>query len=526
MTTWTPEQTNFIEAVKNTTDSLRLDAVAGSGKTTTLLHAARGLPESQSIIALAFNKNIAEELSRKFPSRVLCKTLNGLGHSVWLKTAGPKRLDSRKIGDIVTKWCGANLSEADSDILWNPLRQIVSSAKSMGVVPSQWVDHPQTHPNARELTLDLVELLCDVAEISYSPLIQKAVESCLLTSIAEAFSSRIDFDDQIYMSTYFSPKEHWPEFDVVMVDEAQDLSRVQHDLIERLGEDSRLIIVGDERQAIYGWRGASTNSLAELTERFGLVKYPLTISFRCPAAVVREAQQFVRQISAAKPRGTVTEWEGVSGPAWTVESFELGSVVLCRNNAPLIKLGFAFIKNNIPCYFTGKDIGQSLKKIVESWSKTAPLQQSLAAWYEDEYMRLTSKKRPASLDALDDRRDALEAIISGCGVMTPPQLIIGIDKLFRKEPSPNAIELSTIHRAKGKEWPTVYFLNKHLLPGKWIVEAVENQIPGADDLLLQEDNLSYVAITRALESLIYFTLNKQDRVYTRAEYQQELATKE
>ena len=531
MTNWTIEQSAFIDAARNSEDSLRLDAVAGSGKTTTLLQAAKGLPAHQSIIALAFNKKIADDLSKKFPSRIVCKTLNGVGHQVWLKAQGKRNLDTRKMGDLTSKWCDKNLTKEESEILWNQIRVVVTAVKSMGFVPQEW-EHKLYKP-APVITEEVIESICDSQDIGYVKLHYLAAKEIMLSSISEAFTTRIDFDDQIYMSTYFAPDECWPVFDVVMVDEAQDLSRVQHDMIERLGGNSRLIVVGDERQAIYGWRGASTNSLNELTERFGLIKMPLTVCFRCPEKVIKEAQRLVPHIKAAKPGGTVHIWETSrerdedgkaleSGPAWFVDDFVRGSVVLCRNNAPLIKLGFAFIRYGIPCYFTGKDLSAGLKKIVEGLSDSIPPLDALQDWYDSEYARLMEKKKYDQIDRLGDKFDALHAIYTGSDATSKITWIRGIDKLFMREPSPEAIELSTIHKSKGKEWEVVYFLNEHLLPGKWIAEAAAKGVPGADDLLLQEDNLKYVAITRALDTLVYFTLGKDEKVFSKADWQSEV----
>lgn len=528
MTNWTPEQAAFIAAVKDTTESLRLDAVAGSGKTTTLLHAARGLDPKLSIIALAFNKNIADELGKKFPSYVTCKTLNGVGHGVWAKHQGRKNLDSRKMADLTSKYCEQHLTkEENNEVMWNAIRTVVTRIKANGLVPMEWQD--RLHRPAPILEVEHVEAILeahDMGELNPS-FIFTAARDIVLTSISEAYVSRIDFDDQIYMSTYFAPDECWPKHDVVMVDEAQDLSTVQHDMIERLGASSRLIVVGDERQAIYGWRGASCHSLSELTQRFGLRKMPLTVSFRCPEAVIKEAQAIVPYIKAVKPGGEVLRLQSQKGePAWFIEDIQRGSVILCRNNAPLIKTGFALITAGIPCFFTGKDMAAGLKKIVAAQPENVPVLSALANWYQEECDKLARKKKYDAIDRLTDKYEALESIYIGSRATNKTTLIRGIDALFLREPSPGAIELSTIHKSKGKEWKTVYFLNENLLPGKWIVESVSNGTPGAEDLLLQAHNLRYVAVTRALERLIYIYLGKDEQVWTHAEWQEEVNRKE
>lgn len=515
---WTSQQLAFIEKVSKTQDSIRLDAVAGSGKTTTLLEASRKMSGHLNVIALAFNKNIADELQKKFPKHVTCKTLNSVGHGVWMKASGAKlKLDPKKMGVLVTSWVKDNLGPEEGDDVWMNIRTVVSTAKSSGLIPPQWEAKLQRPTGV--ISKEVIEEICERNDIGYIDLYYHAALSIMLNSISEAFTSRIDFDDQIFMSTYFAADSFWPKYDVVMVDEAQDLSPMQHDMIERLGAKSRLIVVGDERQAIYGWRGASCHSLNELEARFGLIRMPLTESFRCPVTIIKQAQAIVPHITSSKAGGVVEEWgspkktqEDKEG--WTTDQFKLGSVILCRNNAPLIKIGFALIRKNIPCYFTGADLAKGMKKIVQDLPPGGNTIDHLQSWYDTEIEKLMSKKKYEWMDKVTDRYEALCAIYYGSGALDKRTLLLGIDKLFLRAPSAGAIELSTIHKSKGKEWRTVYFLNQHLIPGRWIAEAAAKGVPGSEDLLLQEHNLRYVAITRALDSLIYFTLNKDDEVFS------------
>lgn len=522
----TPEQEAFIERVGTTQDSIRLDAVAGSGKTTTLVLASKHIAPTRKAVALAFNKNIAEELSNKFPDHISCKTLNSIGHGVWAKYQGRKTLSTKKTGGIVSEWVNAakdakKITEDEAGMLWNAIRQIVQACKAAGVVP-QIKQSLCTYQPREILTTELVEDMCERFEIPYDIIIYRAVESVLNTSIGYAYTKQIDFDDQVYMSTYFAPNEAWPTFDVILVDEAQDLSPLQHDMLDRLSaKNARLIVVGDVNQAIYGWRGASCHSLQELQDRYNLVPMPLTVSFRCPEKIVKLAQDIVPHIKANKPDGTITYWKNDENDSsklgWFIEDFIPGSVVLCRNNAPLISLGFAFIKHGIPTFFTGRDLSPGLKKIVQALPDNLPPLTALHTWYTEEKDRLISKGKYDLIDKLRDKYECLTAVYRGANATDKESLIAGIDRLFLREYSPDAIELSTIHRSKGKEWENVYILNKHLIPGKWVQEAYDQDIPGSEDLLKQEYNLLYVAITRSLETLTFFHIGKEDNLRSREE---------
>lgn len=286
----TTQQQNFINRVANTTDNLRLDAVAGSGKTSTLLLAAKQIPTSKKVLALAFNKNTADELQAKFPSHVTCKTLNSVVHSTWASAAGRKKLDTRKMGTIVTDWCKENLTQSESEELWTPIRDIAVLMKSSGLIPESW--QGRTKYPAVSISEQIMEkALIDEGYMELKPAFMlKAVSAILSKSIEQAFSSSIDFDDQIYMTTYFAGDGFFSRWDVVLIDEAQDLSIMQHDMLERIAKHARVIVAGDPNQAIYGWRGASTDSMERLSQRFNLKLMPLTVSFRCPSEIVRKAK--------------------------------------------------------------------------------------------------------------------------------------------------------------------------------------------------------------------------------------------
>ncbi len=91
-------------------------------------------------------------------------------------------------------------------------------------------------------------------------------------AVAEQFQRRkhamdvVDFADQLKMARELLQKEQVkPEFDYVIVDEVQDTSRVQYDLIHALwGETTNLIICGDKKQSIYTWRGADPQVMPDL----------------------------------------------------------------------------------------------------------------------------------------------------------------------------------------------------------------------------------------------------------------------
>jgi superfamily I DNA/RNA helicase len=112
-------------------------------------------------------------------------------------------------------------------------------------------------------------------------------------------------------------------------------------------------------------------------------------------------------------------------------------------------------------------------------------------------LRKALKKRQDNrAEQLGDQRDAVIAIIEGLpeDARTVYEVIAVIRKLFTDEGAANQTTLSTVHKAKGMESHTVFILDGHLMPSKWAKQAWQQ---------VQEQNLKYVAVTRALDSLFF-----------------------
>ena len=72
---------------------------------------------------------------------------------------------------------------------------------------------------------------------------------------------------------------HYPSFPMVMIDEYQDLSPVNHAMVSKLCRNSRQIGVGDPTQAIYEFRGADSNAMARATDQFSMDTFPFPLAF-------------------------------------------------------------------------------------------------------------------------------------------------------------------------------------------------------------------------------------------------------
>lgn len=479
----TPQQSAFVQALESSTSSLVLEAVAGSGKTTTMVAGANALPPSTSIIACAFNRRIADTLQDKMPPHALCKTMNGLGHKGWGKMLG-RRLDLQQSKTF--QLC-KKLELFDFEDIMLASRM----AKSNGYVPEGAMGQPKPLAQGEgfwETCIDDHSIDTKGNPGAW----MRAADELVRESIKQAWEGTIDFDDQIYMpAVYGAPME---QADLVLIDEAQDIAPIQHRLLKRMTRH-RLAAVGDRHQAIYGFRGASYDSLDRISDAWNCQELPLTVCFRCPKEVVREAQKMVPHIEWAEgaSEGLVKDHK-----EWDISILQPGDAILCRNNKPIIAMAFNLLRRQVRCTVLGRDIGKNLVNQVKKIQKrlgTEDLQEwrkELDAWTNNEQELARRKYQEAKAGTLEDRRETLHIFADNCGGNTVAHLIKTIEGMFSDTKAP--ITLSTIHKAKGLEWPRVFFLDPHLLPAKFAT-TVEQKV--------QENNLIYVGVTRALEELHY-----------------------
>ncbi len=501
MISWTPQQLDFYDELQNSNASILLDACAGSGKTTTLTEGVKYL--NGSILAIAFNVRIKKTLESKIGTSATCKTLNGLGHGAMLSLLGRRvKIDARKVGKIVTE-ITKTLEVEDSDgEIWSAVVKLVTRAKHHGIVPNGtkglYISLIPDNPEEWEQLAAHYDIIFDDEILSLS-------RESLRVSNSLVWEGVCDFDDQVYIPITFGAP--FKKFDNIIVDEAQDLSGIQHKMIKKsLKKDGRLIAVGDKNQAIYGWRGAMSNSISRLVESFDLKTMELTVSFRCARAIVMEAKTIVPRIEAHHdaPDGSVTSLESNSSVL-----FQPGSVVLCRNNSPLIRLAYRLIAKHKGVYVVGRDIGAGLKALVKQLQKRQAIgtkEQLLSAlerWRSEETEKAKAKEQWHKVSSVEDKADSLYVVVTYGNAKTVKGIIEEIDVLFSKESAP--ITLSTVHKAKGLEWDKVFFLDQHLIPSRWSCKAAEKDPQRYSWMLEEESNIRYVAITRAKQSLTYIS---------------------
>ena len=487
--------------------SLQLIARAGCGKTSTLMQLVDTINDARlgDIAIMAYNKAIADEIKGKLEKKGIdwrtaqAGTVHSFGFSAWRKSAPGVTVDGNKVRDII---------EAQKFTENAPTYRHMGAtiAKLVSLAKQQAFGHlvPISNMDAWYKIWDHFDLENDLVGDYTAEQVIKCAQFVYKISLDACFDV-VDFDDMILAPLYFKAR-FWPKR-WVFVDESQDTNPARRALALAMTAPKvgRMVFVGDPCQAIYGFTGADSDSMNQLQKATSAQTLPLNVTYRCPKAIVKEAQKLVPDIIAADsaPEGKVSRvgYEEMIGQKLTAKD-----VILCRNTAPLIQTAYSLLAKGTACKVEGREIGEGLIKLARRW-KIATLDKlldKLQDYQARQTAKLMSQDKEAKIDALEDQINCLRIVIDRCTAKKKysiDDLVFEITTMFGNTPegeSPKVLTLATIHRSKGREWPRVFFMGvAELLPSPYAKKPWQ---------LDQETNLEYVGITRAQEELIYVPL--------------------
>lgn len=459
---------SYQTAILRHSSSLSVEARAGSGKTTILIEKAAPLGPNTAI--LSYNKAIATELQTRLAkagSSASALTSHALAFRSFPR--GKKiKVNSSKIYRIL------------QNLVPHLEEEIGLIADSVNLYRNISLDNG----TSTALLASCLEKSLDFVTDEHLTAAQNAIEDSYA-----AFSStgEIDFDEMltIPLRNSFS----LPKFDNLLVDEAQDLNPIQHELIRRTFRTT-LTTVGDSFQSIYGFRGADPTSMEILRTRFSLPMLTMPTTYRCSQAVTTLARGIVPDLeySTFAPEGATDTLDHLPLSSFTAMGAETPTYILCRNHAPLIAAGIRLLSIPIPFFY--RDASKLTRKLnsqiffvcrqagIDSNTSTlANFLSAIESYTPSEAMKAYS----------DDLNEALKILIEPLPKLSSISDLRSCFKAFTSNRATN-LELSTIHSSKGREAETVYLLRPDLLPSKYARTEAE---------LIQERNLEYVAITRA-----------------------------
>lgn len=516
-----------IARTKSKVPHLIVKARAGTGKTTTLIGGlqvlkgmtpcdAKGRPitpspqqrlvwdsialskNARSVCFVAFNKSIANELQSRVPAGCQAMTMHSLGYKAVRSAFGNVRVDEYRTSDIICSLMGYEPQDVRRN---QKLATILKGTREL--VDLVKMNLSDTDPASLSALVSHYDLELNGETTEVFELVPAVIERA--KDVQRTMS--IDFADMIWIPVILGLPI--PQYDLLLVDEAQDLNRCQQALA--LSSGKRLVLCGDPKQAIYGFAGADSESMSRMfdilsTTNSGCDELPLTVTRRCGKAIVKEANKIVEDFDAfeTNPEGIISRavmGRSTSVPVGSKHYRDLvqdGDMVLCRVNAPLVTECFAFIKAGIKANIQGRDVGQGLISLIKK-SKTSLVEDLirwLDSWLDKERKKELAKRNPSDsrMIALEDKYDCIICLTEGRA--NTDQVIRAIEELFTDDRSGRGIRFSSVHKAKGLESHRVFLLE----PEKATIPHPMARTPWQID---QEWNLRYVAITRAIEELVY-----------------------
>ncbi len=480
--TWSEEQSKIFEWFSTGAEhrNMVVRARAGTGKTTTIIEGVSRAPDAKILLA-AFNKAIAKELeSRVAKSNVEAKTLHGLGYQ-FIRRNWKVRMDDS------SPWKRASMLvdrvEAKAPL---PMARLIRELHTKARDIDPWIADDESHDRLYQMAVRFDLLPDDDWEDRGWDAERVCRAAHKAMKLARDKTELIDFADMIFLPLI----HNWvaPSYDLVVVDEAQDMTAAQLTLARgACRSNGRMCVVGDDRQAIYGFRGADSGSLDRLKEGLEAGELGLTVTYRCPKLVVALAAEIVPDFRAheSAPDGIVST---MSHEKMLVDA-EVGDFVLSRTNAPLVKACMSFLHDGIRARIKGRDIGKGIVTLIKRLGAIdvddiLPL---LDAWLNREIAK--AQKMPE--DAGDERIGMVMDQAAIVRVLVEDADSIAdieerCNQLFSDDERPS-IMCSTVHRAKGLEAETVYILKDTFR------ESTEGE----------EMNIRYVAITRTKKKLVW-----------------------
>lgn len=500
-----PMQQGFFNWINKGTGSAILEAVAGAGKTTTLIEALKLM--DGSIFFGAYNKSAAEEIKAKAAKSGINNrdlrmgTVHSAGYGACRRMWPKVTVDDKKTQKIMQQIAA---DAPDMALVYAAIGQFISKMVSFGKqflvgLPSQAKTWEEI---ADHFSMD--ETLPEGWQVKTALGYVEAVYTRSRAWCPEV----IDFDDMIYAPLAYGLRLF--QNDWVLLDEVQDINPAREELAYRmLKRNGRFVGVGDDCQAIYGFTGAGGGGIARIAARFNCVMLPLTVTYRCPKAVVAYVHQWVSHIQAAPeaidgavrvPSKAVVSrlpGEDAEEAPWFVQELPASSsAILCRKTAPLIKTAFGMLRKGIPCRVEGRDIGKGLIALISRWKVQSldRLEVKLDAWLAREVAAAQAKQSDRREQEAQDRYDTLVVFMERCrakGKNTIAALIEEIDALFGDNVvAEGVVTLCSGHKAKGREWPVVYWLQ------------TSDRRPRKDWEATEERNVKYVIGTRAQVELV------------------------
>jgi superfamily I DNA/RNA helicase len=472
----TPEQIEII----NSNENIKINAVAGSGKTTTVIEYARTRPANSKILYVVFNRSVKQEAIEKFSKNGLTNVTVETAHSLAYKHIVPKhgykvRPYGYKTNEIAEMLNLVGNGEKHAEyIVANHINKLISfycNSDKEKIEEANYLDS-----------------LSDSKSKSFVASFYKYMEKKAVLLLDKMNRGEIEVTHDFYLKKFqlLGPEL---KYDYILFDEGQDASAAM--LSTFLKQRAVKVIVGDTNQQIYGWRQA-VNSL----EKVDFGSYGLSTSFRFGPDIARLATA----VLGFKEYIGLQQNISISGQGDYRAT--RAKAVLARTNLGLLvkaiecvteKVKHIYFEGNINSY-TYAEEGASLYDVLNlSNGKHHLIKDKLLRAMKDlheleDYVNKTE----------DMQLGMLVEIVKNYGDRIYTVLKTLKDKHVKNEER-NKAELifSTVHRSKGMEYDEVELVGDFITEKKLEDFKEKKNLKFSAGKLNEEINLLYVAVTRA-----------------------------
>lgn len=462
----TPEQKNAVDLFQ-TGASLKINAYAGTGKTSTLTMLAQGVLKSG--LYLSYNRAIVDESKAKFPSDVKCDTPHGLSHKATPpayrkiadkmigKTNALKLTELLKIKSLSIDALHVLRPRSVAALYTETLKNFIHSgaAEPLG-------EHLPRNGSLRALPPESWKRLSEVTVAAVKGIWKR------MTDPQDPLP--LGHDGYLKMWALGNPMI---AADYVLLDEAQDTNAVVIEMLKR--QQCQMVFVGDRYQQIYEWRGA-VNAMEKLKTAHTT---SLTTSFRFGERIAQAASQILRILGAHDRVHGNPQIESRLAPC-------MPDAILGRTNASAITATIEALEARRTPFLAGGTgdmvaLLNGVKALKAKEQSTVPEFFGFESWREVlEYAQSPDGEELMPFVRLVEKRGE-------------DKLLWAIQSTAKKEDDCDIV-ISTAHKAKGREWHNVKLLDDFM---KTRPDHDARQYPDTRGHDPAELRLFYVALTRA-----------------------------
>jgi len=474
-------------AVIETKGDLVINAVAGSGKTTTLIEYAKTRPSDKKILYLAFNKTVKTEAVQKFEAAGLKNVKAETAHSLAF--------------DHIIKFSQYKIVQGYSSYEWCDILGIKTGDRHTDFIIAshvgKFISYFCNSSAAKVSELNYIEVVIDAKAKTFVHTFYKLIEQYTREALSKMDKGQIAVTHDFYLKKFQLSQPALP-YDYILFDEGQDASAAMLDVF--LKQKAIKIIVGDIHQQIYGWRYA-INSLQQVD----FPVYNLSSSFRFDdeiALIANKVLAWKKQLQlpdAVKINGA-GEATGVIRTKATLGRTNLSLLLNAIGQWQRGEIKKIYFEGNISSY-TFADEGASLYDILNLYNgKPDKIKDKLIGSMK------TMKELEDYIEKTDD--NSLKMIVDVVKEFGNklPSLIAELKNNHTTQKGDADMIFSTVHRCKGMEYDEVTLLNDFINEAKLqkhIEQYSREKInDNSRNRLAEEINILYVAATRAKTKLI------------------------